>query len=80
MAAHLTDKQKKKIIADYLECGSYRATADKNGKQKKQHRDALLHLCVNCAELPPPICMHYFSVWRRGNGCSQYFDKRPYSV
>ena len=31
MAAHLTDKQKKKIVADYLELGSYNATAKANG-------------------------------------------------
>ena len=31
MAARLTDRQKKKILADYLESGSYRATARKNG-------------------------------------------------
>lgn len=31
MAARLTDKQKKKIVADYLETGSYRATAKMNG-------------------------------------------------
>ena len=30
MAARLTDKQKKKIVADYLETGSYRAAAKKN--------------------------------------------------
>lgn len=30
MAARLTDKQKKKIVADYLENSSYRATAKKN--------------------------------------------------
>ena len=30
MANRLTDKQKKKIVADYLELGSYRATARKN--------------------------------------------------
>ena len=30
MAARLTDRQKKKIAADYLETGSYRATARKN--------------------------------------------------
>lgn len=30
MAARLTDRQKKKILADYLESGSYRATARKN--------------------------------------------------
>lgn len=31
MAARLTDKQKKKIIADYVELGSYNATAKLNG-------------------------------------------------
>lgn len=31
MAARLTDKQKKKIIADYTELGSYNATAKVNG-------------------------------------------------
>jgi len=30
MAARLTDRQKMKILADYLESGSYRATAKKN--------------------------------------------------
>ena len=31
MAARLTDKKKKKIVADYLETESYNATAKKNG-------------------------------------------------
>lgn len=31
MAAQLTDKQKKKIVADYLETESYRAAARRNG-------------------------------------------------
>ena len=31
MADRLTDKQKKKIVADYLELGSYNATANRNG-------------------------------------------------
>lgn len=31
MAARLTDRQKKKIVADYLEVGSYNAAAKKNG-------------------------------------------------
>lgn len=31
MAARLTDKQKKKIVADYLELGSYNAAAKLNG-------------------------------------------------
>ena len=30
MAKRLTDKQKKKIVADYVELGSYRAVAKKN--------------------------------------------------
>lgn len=31
MAARLTDKKKRKIVADYLETGSYRATSKING-------------------------------------------------
>jgi len=31
VANRLTDKQKKKIVADYLELGSYNATANRNG-------------------------------------------------
>lgn len=31
MAPRLTDRKKKKIVADYLESGSYNATAEKNG-------------------------------------------------
>lgn len=31
MAARLTDRQKKKIIADYVQLGSYNATAKANG-------------------------------------------------
>nr|DAL25957.1 MAG TPA_asm: helix-turn-helix domain protein [Caudoviricetes sp.] len=31
MAARLTDKQKNKIIADYVECSSYNAVAKRNG-------------------------------------------------
>ena len=31
MAARLTDRRKKKIVADYLELGSYRAAGRKNG-------------------------------------------------
>lgn len=31
MAARLTDRQKKKIVADYIELGSYNAVAKKNG-------------------------------------------------
>lgn len=35
MAARLTDRERKKIIADYTECGSYAATARKNGVSDK---------------------------------------------
>lgn len=35
MAARLTDLQKKKIIADYVECGSYNAVAKKYGISDK---------------------------------------------
>lgn len=35
MAARLTDKQKKKIIADYVELGSYNAVAKKHGVSDK---------------------------------------------
>lgn len=31
MAARLTDRKKKKIVADYIELGSYNAVAKKNG-------------------------------------------------
>mgnify|MGYP000643605674 CR=1 FL=1 len=31
MAARLTDKQKKKLIADYIELGSFNAAAKRNG-------------------------------------------------
>lgn len=31
MAARLTDKQKKKILVDYLDTGSYNAAAERNG-------------------------------------------------
>lgn len=34
MAARLTDKQKKKIVADYVELGSYNAVAKLNGVSK----------------------------------------------
>ena len=35
MANRLTDKQKKKIVADYLELGSYNATAKLNGTSSR---------------------------------------------
>lgn len=38
----ITDKQKKKIIADYLELGSYNATAKKNGICKESVRRIIM--------------------------------------
>lgn len=41
MAARLTDRQKKKIVADYMELGSYNAVAKKNGVSKDSVRRAV---------------------------------------
>lgn len=42
MAARLTDKQKKRIIADYVELGSYNAVAKKHGVSDKTVRKVVL--------------------------------------
>ena len=42
MAARLTDKQKKEIIADYVESGSYLATAKKFGVSDNTVRKIVL--------------------------------------
>lgn len=42
MAARLTDKQKKKIIADYVELGSYNAVAKMNGVSDKTVRNIVV--------------------------------------
>lgn len=42
MAARLTDKQKKEIIADYVESGSYRATAKRFGVSDNTVRKIIL--------------------------------------
>lgn len=42
MAARLTDRQKKKIIADYQELGSYNAVAKVNGVSDKTVRSIIL--------------------------------------
>lgn len=42
MAARLTDKQKKKIIADYVQLGSYSASAKVNGVSDKTVRNIVL--------------------------------------
>lgn len=46
MAARLTDRQKGKIIADYLENGSYNATAKINGVSK----DTVRRIVQNCGD------------------------------
>lgn len=46
MAARLTDRQKKKIIADYTELGSYNATAKVNGVSK----DSVRRVIESCAD------------------------------
>lgn len=44
MAARLTDRQKKKIVADYLETESYNAVAKMNGVSK----DTVKRIIQNC--------------------------------
>lgn len=46
MAARLTDRQKKKILADYTELESYSATAKLNGVSK----DTVRRLVASCAD------------------------------
>lgn len=46
MAARLTDKQKKKIIADYVELGSYNAVAKTNGVSK----DTVKRIVQSCED------------------------------
>ena len=42
MAARLTDRQKKKIVADYVQLGSYNAVAKLNGVSDKTVRNIVL--------------------------------------
>ena len=42
MAARLTDKQKKKIIADYVQIGSYNAVAKLNGVSDKTVKSVVM--------------------------------------
>lgn len=42
MAARLTDKQKKKILADYVECGSYNETAKMNGVSRNTVKNVVM--------------------------------------
>lgn len=46
MAARITDKKRKKIVADYLELGSYNATAKKNGVSK----DSVKRIVQDCED------------------------------
>ena len=46
VAKRLTDRQKKKIVADYLELQSYNATAKENGVSK----DTVKRVVLNCEE------------------------------
>lgn len=50
MAARLTDKQKKKIVADYVELGSYNAVAKMNGVSKDSVKRIILS-CDNFAQM-----------------------------
>ena len=46
MAKRLTDRQKKKIVADYLELQSYNATAKENGVSKDTVKRVVLNLSL----------------------------------
>jgi len=50
MAAQITDKKRKKIIADYLELGSYNATARLNGISKDTVKRIIL-ACDDFAQM-----------------------------
>lgn len=47
MAARLTDRKKKKIIADYVEIGSYNAVGKLNGVSK----DTVKRIVQNCEDI-----------------------------
>lgn len=51
MANRLTDRQRKKIVADYLELGSYNATAKANGTSAKTVKRVLAEV----PEMPEKI-------------------------
>ena len=50
MAARLTDKQKKKIIADYVQLGSYNAVAKLNGVSANTVKNIILSQDADFAE------------------------------
>ena len=51
MAARLTDKQKKKIAADYVQIGSYNAVAKKHGVSANTVKNVILAQDADFAEL-----------------------------
>ena len=51
MAARLTDKQKKKIAADYVQLGSYNAVAKLNGVSANTVKNVILSQNADFAEL-----------------------------
>lgn len=51
MANRLTDRQRKKIVADYLELGSYNATAKANGTSPKTVKRVL----AEAPEMPEKV-------------------------
>ena len=76
MAARLTDKQKKKIIADYIQIGSYNAVA----KLNKVSKDTVKRIVQNCddfaqkaqqkkSKTPPTLS----PIWKaRGTMCARF--------
>ena len=51
MAARLTDKQKKKIIADYVELGSYNAVAKIHGVSRQTVKKHCINRCRNWTKI-----------------------------
>lgn len=69
MAARLTDKQKKKIIADYVEMGSFNAAAKANGVSRNTVKRLSWQIVKYCRKPHKKrsrillICLH---TWRNG--------------
>lgn len=51
MAKRLTDKQRKKIIADYIDCGNYSAAAKKNGVSRTTVKNIIASDSESCEKL-----------------------------
>lgn len=59
MAKHLTDREKKKIIADYAEMGSCNAVAKKHGRSWatiKQMAEKVMKIFYKCAPKKNKMC------------------------